>query len=351
MPPGAMAYESPDVFLDVLLRADRELAVIPVSDPYQLYERLHQLAAELAPVEAFYVCLYSEPDETLFFVYNYDGDVYDEPATVPLGKGPTSWVVRHRQPFILEEKTEERQRAGIRFGDHEKRSRSAVHVPLMAYDSTGEQVLLGVLSAQSYTEGVYGRRFVGALQWLADRAAALLQQRIERTAASAERAAAADSAITFRQRTLALSEAFVQVLKTLTKDIEALRPLLPKEDTGLRRAVDALCRAGYRAQTEANQFPLQQQQVRGRWQPPAPPINTSLIELTERERDIALLVAEGLTNRKIGEQLFISPDTVKFHVANILKKLEVGNRADIARIITAASGLLRPTQKGGEKTT
>ncbi|MFI5766559.1 response regulator [Streptomyces sp. NPDC051563] len=52
--------------------------------------------------------------------------------------------------------------------------------------------------------------------------------------------------------------------------------------------------------------------------------------LTVREREIALLVARGLTNAEIGAELFISPGTAKTHVANIQAKLAVRNRVGIA---------------------
>lgn len=52
--------------------------------------------------------------------------------------------------------------------------------------------------------------------------------------------------------------------------------------------------------------------------------------LTVREREIALLVARGLTNAEVGAELFISPGTAKTHVANIQAKLAVRNRVGIA---------------------
>ena len=55
-----------------------------------------------------------------------------------------------------------------------------------------------------------------------------------------------------------------------------------------------------------------------------------LQELTERERGILGLIGEGLTNREIGERLFLSEKTIKHYVTNILQKLQVRSRVEAA---------------------
>jgi DNA-binding NarL/FixJ family response regulator len=52
--------------------------------------------------------------------------------------------------------------------------------------------------------------------------------------------------------------------------------------------------------------------------------------LTDREREVATLVAAGRTNAEIGEQLVISEGTVDVHVKHILSKLGFRSRAQIA---------------------
>lgn len=52
--------------------------------------------------------------------------------------------------------------------------------------------------------------------------------------------------------------------------------------------------------------------------------------LTEREQEVAALVAAGRSNREIGETLFLSTDTAKMHVGNLARKLNAANRAEIA---------------------
>ena len=59
--------------------------------------------------------------------------------------------------------------------------------------------------------------------------------------------------------------------------------------------------------------------------------------LTDREREVLELLAEGLTNQQIGERLFISPNTVKRHLKAVFEKLGVSNRAAAAALVTSAT--------------
>ncbi|PAQ14611.1 response regulator transcription factor [Bacillus sp. FJAT-42315] len=63
-------------------------------------------------------------------------------------------------------------------------------------------------------------------------------------------------------------------------------------------------------------------------------------ELTEREREVLLLVAQGKANQDIADELFISLKTVKTHVSNILSKLEVQDRTQ-AVIYAFQNGLVK----------
>jgi DNA-binding NarL/FixJ family response regulator len=54
------------------------------------------------------------------------------------------------------------------------------------------------------------------------------------------------------------------------------------------------------------------------------------VELSDREVEVMRLVAEGMDNTAIGQALFISPQTVKNHISNILTKLQMDNRIQAA---------------------
>lgn len=56
-----------------------------------------------------------------------------------------------------------------------------------------------------------------------------------------------------------------------------------------------------------------------------------MIPLTEREKEIAKLVWEDLSNREIGKQLSIAESTVENHLSNIYEKLGVGSRVSLVR--------------------
>ncbi len=59
------------------------------------------------------------------------------------------------------------------------------------------------------------------------------------------------------------------------------------------------------------------------------------IVLTPREREVAQLIADGLTNAEVARRLFISPRTAAVHVSNILRKLDVTSRAEVAAALAA----------------
>lgn len=63
-------------------------------------------------------------------------------------------------------------------------------------------------------------------------------------------------------------------------------------------------------------------------------------QLTPREQEVLALIGQGLSNRGIAERLYVESGTVKNHVHNILKKLQVRNRRDAAAFLAVSGGTL-----------
>jgi DNA-binding NarL/FixJ family response regulator len=77
--------------------------------------------------------------------------------------------------------------------------------------------------------------------------------------------------------------------------------------------------------------------VADRMRPTAPSVPAAVLDrsagagpLTEREREVVALIVRGCTNREIAEELVIAEGTAVRHVANILNKLNLKSRAQVA---------------------
>jgi two-component system, NarL family, response regulator DevR len=89
--------------------------------------------------------------------------------------------------------------------------------------------------------------------------------------------------------------------------------------------IDAIRRVG---RGESLLDPAMTARVLDRLRAPTPP--DELAGLTEQERRVLDLVAEGLTNRQIGERMFLAEKTVKNYVSNLLSKLGMSRRSEAA---------------------
>lgn len=73
-----------------------------------------------------------------------------------------------------------------------------------------------------------------------------------------------------------------------------------------------------------------------------PTVDASYERLTDREREIVALVAEGLSNQEIADRLFVSFSTAKTHVSHVLTKLDLRDRIHVV-IYAYQNGLIEPT--------
>jgi len=134
------------------------------------------------------------------------------------------------------------------------------------------------------------------------------------------------------RRILAVSPDTRVVILTSSTDPSSVRPALEagatsyqlKEVSG-RELLDSLRRS---ARGESVLHPRiaagLAQAIRGE------PSRGPLAQLSNREREVLLLIAEGLSNQAIAEHLLISETTVKTHVGNVLAKLDLADRTQAA---------------------
>ncbi|HEX6132136.1 MAG TPA: response regulator transcription factor [Actinomycetota bacterium] len=73
--------------------------------------------------------------------------------------------------------------------------------------------------------------------------------------------------------------------------------------------------------------------------------DAALDALTDREREVMALAAEGLSNEEIAARLFVSPATAKTHVSRAMVKLGARDRAQLV-VMAYEAGLIRPGWKG-----
>ncbi|MFF1282981.1 LuxR C-terminal-related transcriptional regulator [Streptomyces sp. NPDC058299] len=96
----------------------------------------------------------------------------------------------------------------------------------------------------------------------------------------------------------------------------------------LRRAADAYLGAG--ASRDLSRVQSRIRELDGQCGRPARS-RTRVSRLTDTEFAVAELVSQGLTNGRVGSQLYISPHTVAFHLKKIFRKLDVTSRVELAR--------------------
>ena len=96
----------------------------------------------------------------------------------------------------------------------------------------------------------------------------------------------------------------------------------------LRLAHDLFARAGAEPFLHRVEADLAAQKITA-----ARPGSRSPLELTDRERDVAVLVAKGMTNREVAAELYVSPKAVDYHLGHIFGKLGITSRRDLRRLV------------------
>jgi len=98
----------------------------------------------------------------------------------------------------------------------------------------------------------------------------------------------------------------------------------------LRRALDLAHRCGATALVDRAHAELIATGAR-----PRRAVVTGLDALTASERRVAQMAAEGLTNRQIAQALFVTEKTIEWHLGQAYRKLEIGSRSELPRVLDA----------------
>jgi DNA-binding CsgD family transcriptional regulator len=96
----------------------------------------------------------------------------------------------------------------------------------------------------------------------------------------------------------------------------------------LRRALELAQRCGATALVERAHAELLATGAR-----PRRAVVTGLEALTASERRVAEMAAEGLTNREIAQALFVTEKTIEWHLGQTYRKLEIGSRSELPRVL------------------
>lgn len=133
-------------------------------------------------------------------------------------------------------------------------------------------------------------------------------------------------------RPLLLADALVDLGQALLRNGEREKGI-----AALDRARTLFLQAGAHGQMQHTQRILRLSGVRRRYAPPLRPTQ-GWDALTDAERRVAVLVAEGRTNKSVAAELLLSPNTVSTHLRTVFTKMHVSSRAQLARAVPLKNG-------------
>jgi DNA-binding NarL/FixJ family response regulator len=148
--------------------------------------------------------------------------------------------------------------------------------------------------------------------------------------------------------------ALIQSLRELDEDIKVIALTLRMEgewlerafaagaNTAMSKAIHPAALATLIRETVAGHIVHSPARMRAQSAAPVTPA-AERSALTERENEILRFVASGATNAEIARQLWITQQTVKFHVSNVYRKLDVANRTEACHY-AHVNGLVAPRE-------
>jgi DNA-binding CsgD family transcriptional regulator len=299
----------------ILRDADRKIRARVGGSHHALYNYWRVTMAKICPVDSFYVGFYKE-NRTIVFPYNFDGHEYVYPDIHTYGEHTlATYILTQKRPYRYADDQGELLHRGVSYGDETTISADSVAVPIF---QGGEVV--GLASIQTYAAGTYREEHVRAFEWTAGSIETVLAREQEddvnreRLGGGLERSPETPTTIAEMIDTISTR------LRSLKNGIDAVREVMPPEATDAESRITLLERECEEIQTDVMEMLTR----------PAVDGNDLLRRLTHREKEIALLMAEGMSNTEIAAQLHITELTVKTHVSRILAKFGVKQRSAVA---------------------
>lgn len=252
-------------------------------------------------------------------VLHYQGDLAGLHAHLPALRSLAETPGEHRAATLLEATAERVVGGDAALADRLIAEVSEQHpdsiddwVPVSVHDMRAEQ---SVFQVGSRNNGELEREVAGA--------------RLAELAATCE----GDLVATFTAHAAALGSADGAGLAAVADRFEAMGCALYATEAATH-ASDALRQAGDRR--GANRWAARATELRSACEASVtamPVVETGVVALSKREREVALLAAQGLTSRAIAEHLFISSRTAENHLAKAYGKLGVRSRAELSRLL------------------
>jgi DNA-binding CsgD family transcriptional regulator len=299
----------------ILRDADRKIRARVGGSHHALYSYWRVTMAKICPVDSFYVGFYKE-NRTIVFPYNFDGHEYVYPDIHTYGEHTlATYILTQKRPYRYADDQGELLHRGVSYGDETTISADSVAVPIF---QNGEVV--GLASIQTYAAGTYRDEHVRAFEWTARSVATVLAREYEDDVNRERLGGAWEGDLEPPTTVAEMIDTISMRLRSLTHAIDAVREAMPAEAVEAESRITRLERECEEIQTEVMEMLTR----------PAVDGNDLLRKLTHREREIALLMGEGLRNTEIAGQLHITELTVKTHVSRILAKFGVKQRSAVA---------------------
>ncbi|AJT41119.1 helix-turn-helix transcriptional regulator [Psychromicrobium lacuslunae] len=297
--------------ISALRHADHRISTTALADQALGYEACLTAMSCLAPVDSFYIGIY-ESATVLRVDFIAESGVRLAGHEIPFGEyGLSQRIKQTAQLYSWHEDNGKILRRGVKFGDLSRATQDALVYPLIDHQG----VPYGLMAFLSYQEKVFDKECIAVGEWLA---AALAINRDNQYD---------------RERRLALDVLYPEyepprglVANSYLRDIENLLVPLGENLKNAERGIDV--DRNLRSALEIYQELLSMTKLHGECYLKGPLV--SVLELTEREVEIARLVSERrLSNAQIAAELYISERTVKGHMTKIMAKLGVRRRSDI----------------------